>query len=82
MKFAKTLACDESTGTIGTRLELIGIENAEANGAEWYILLFTTKGLSEFISDAIMFEVMLYLDAQCSGKLDDVVKGDTYRPCS
>ena len=58
MKFAKTLACDESTGTIGTRLELIGIENAEANGAEWYRLLFATKGLSECISDAISRRTM------------------------
>lgn len=28
------LACDESTGTVGARLEGIGVENVEANRAE------------------------------------------------
>ena len=29
------LACDESTGTIGQRLESIGLRNTEENRAEW-----------------------------------------------
>ena len=33
------LACDESTGTVGTRLESIGLENTEENRAEVRFLL-------------------------------------------
>ena len=36
------LACDESTGTVGTRLEANGMENTEANRQKWRNLLFTT----------------------------------------
>merc|ERR1739843_73262 len=36
------LACDESTGTVGKRLESIGLENTEANRQTWRNLLFTT----------------------------------------
>jgi len=61
------LACDESTGTVGTRLESIGLENTEANRAEWRELLFTTKGLGQYISGAILFDETLYQTAN-SGK--------------
>ena len=50
------LACDESTGTVGTRLESIGLENNEANRQKWRNLLFTTKGIGQYISGAILFE--------------------------
>jgi len=61
------LACDESTGTVGARLEGIGVENIEPNRAEWRNLLFTTEGLGKYISGAILFEETLYQDAP-SGK--------------
>merc|ERR1719331_362933 len=54
------LACDESTGTIGTRLEGIGLENNEKNRQEWRNLLFTAPGISEYISGAILFEETLF----------------------
>lgn len=54
------LACDESTGTVGTRLESIGLENNEENRAEWRELLFTTKDLGNHISGAILFEETLF----------------------
>merc|ERR1719310_2217591 len=41
------LACDESTGTIGTRLEANGMENTEANRQKWRNLLFTTPGIKQ-----------------------------------
>ena len=41
------LACDESTGTVGARLESIGLENTEENRARWRDLLFTTEGLNQ-----------------------------------
>jgi len=54
------LACDESTGTVGKRLESIGLENNDENRMTWRNLLFTTEGLSEYISGAILFEETLY----------------------
>jgi fructose-bisphosphate aldolase class I len=56
------LACDESTGTVGTRLESIGLENTEDNRRIWRNLLFTTKGLGQYISGAILFEETLFMD--------------------
>jgi len=61
------LACDESTGTVGARLESIGVENVEENRAEWRELLFTTEGLGKYVSGAILFEETLYQTAP-SGK--------------
>lgn len=54
------LACDESTGTVGARLESIGLENIEKNRQEWRQLLFTTPDLGKYISGAILFEETLY----------------------
>lgn len=54
------LACDESTGTVGLRLESIGLENNEANRQAWRQLLFTTPDLGKYISGAILFEETLY----------------------
>lgn len=54
------LACDESTGTVGKRLESIGLENIEANRQAWRNLLFTTEGLEQFVSGAILFEETLF----------------------
>merc|ERR1712176_925563 len=57
------LACDESTGTVGKRLESIGLENNEENRREWRQLLFTTPELGNYISGAILFEETLYQDS-------------------
>ena len=54
------LACDESTGTIGTRLEANGMENTEANRQKWRNLLFTTPDIGNYVSGAILFEETLY----------------------
>jgi len=54
------LACDESTGTVGTRLESIGLENSEDNRRIWRQLLFTTPDLGNHVSGAILFEETLY----------------------
>ena len=56
------LACDESTGTVGTRLEANGMENIEENRRKWRNLLFTTPGISQYISGAILFEETLFQD--------------------
>eukprot|EP00922_Rhytidocystis_sp_ex-Travisia-forbesii_P063064 GHVS01093863.1.p1 GENE.GHVS01093863.1~~GHVS01093863.1.p1 ORF type:complete len:370 (+),score=76.37 GHVS01093863.1:151-1260(+) len=54
------LAADESTGTIKKRFDQISVENTEANRAFYRDLLFTSKGLGQFISGAILFEETLY----------------------
>ena len=50
------LAVDESTPTIGKRLSGINLENTEENRQAYRGMLFTTEGLGEFISGAILFE--------------------------
>ena len=50
------LAVDESTKTIGKRLAAIQVENTEANRQAYRGMLFTTSGLGDFISGAILFE--------------------------
>eukprot|EP00177_Eucheuma_denticulatum_P000204 GFKZ01000358.1.p1 GENE.GFKZ01000358.1~~GFKZ01000358.1.p1 ORF type:complete len:358 (-),score=57.39 GFKZ01000358.1:2642-3715(-) len=54
------LAADESTGTIGKRLSSIGVENNETNRRAYRGLLFSCKGLGDYISGAILFEETLY----------------------
>ncbi len=54
------LAVDESTKTVGKRLASIGVENTEGNRQAYRGMLFTTKGLGEFISGAILFEETLF----------------------
>merc|ERR1719311_967708 len=54
------LACDESTGTVGARLEANGMENTEENRQIWRNLLFTTEGIDKYVSGAILFEETLY----------------------
>mmetsp|Transcript_7948 Transcript_7948/g.11497 ORF Transcript_7948/g.11497 Transcript_7948/m.11497 type:complete len:392 (+) Transcript_7948:167-1342(+) len=61
------LACDESTGTVGSRLESIGLENNEDNRREWRELLFTSPDIGKYVSGAILFEETLY-QVSSSGK--------------
>merc|ERR1719384_2504838 len=68
------LACDESTGTVGSRLESIGLENNEENRREWRQLLFTTPNIGDKISGAILFEETLYQDAADGTPFVDLLK--------
>ena len=54
------LAVDESTPTIGKRLAGINMENTEENRQAYRGMLFTSEGLGEYISGAILFEETLY----------------------
>jgi len=74
------LACDESTGTVGTRLEGIGLENNEDNRRTWRNLLFTTKCIGEYISGAILFEETLYQDDPNGKPFVDVLKAQNIIP--
>jgi len=54
------LAVDESTKTVGKRLASINVENTEDNRKAYRGMLFTTEGLGEYISGAILFEETLF----------------------
>ncbi|CAL0317426.1 unnamed protein product [Lupinus luteus] len=57
------LAADESTGTIGKRLESINVENIEANRQALRQLLFTSPNALQYLSGVILFEETLYQNA-------------------
>ncbi len=50
------LAADESTGTIGRRLDSIGAENTEENRRDYREMLFRTEGAAEYISGIILYD--------------------------
>src|SRR6185503_6548792 len=50
------LAADESTGTIEKRLRSIGLDSTEERRREYRDILFTTKGIGESISGAILVD--------------------------
>jgi len=55
------LAADESTGTMGKRLQNINVENTEANRRAYRQLLFTTgKELAQNVSGVILFHETVY----------------------
>ena len=54
------LAVDESTKTIGKRLGSINVENTEANRQAYRGMLFTSEGLGDYISGAILYEETLF----------------------
>ncbi len=53
------LAADESTGTMGKRLQSIGVDNAEDKRRDFRELLARTKGLGKFISGVILYDETL-----------------------
>ncbi len=50
------LAIDESTGTIGKRLDSVGHENTENNRRDYRETLLTTADIGEHISGAILYD--------------------------
>jgi len=54
------LAADESTGTIGVRLQEIKAENNRSNRRAYRNLLFTAPNLRQYISGVILYEETLY----------------------
>ncbi|MFK8010764.1 MAG: class I fructose-bisphosphate aldolase [Marinicellaceae bacterium] len=50
------LAIDESTGTIGKRLQTVGLENTENNRIGYRDTIITTPDLGEHISGAILYD--------------------------
>ena len=53
------LAADESSGTCEKRFKSVGVDSTEANRRAYRDLLFTTKGVEDFISGVILFDETL-----------------------
>src|SRR5882762_9906830 len=53
------LAADESSGTCEKRFTSVGVESTEANRRAYRDLLFSTKGIEEFVSGVILFDETL-----------------------
>src|SRR6476660_6653035 len=53
------LAADESSGTCEKRFKSIGVECTEASRRTYRDLLFTTKGIEDFVSGVILFDETL-----------------------
>jgi fructose-bisphosphate aldolase class I len=50
------LAADETVGTISNRFEALGIKSTEESRRTYREMLFSTPGLSEFVSGVIMYD--------------------------
>src|SRR5260221_104736 len=53
------LAADESAGTAKKRFDTVGVESTEENRRAYREMLFTTPGLSDFVSGVILFDETL-----------------------
>ena len=62
------LAADESTPTIGKRLDQIGVESTFETRNEYRDMLFTADGLENNISGVIMYDETLRQSTTCSDK--------------
>jgi fructose-bisphosphate aldolase class I len=71
------LAADESTGTIERRFNSIKVENTEENRRAYRDMLFTTKGLGEYISGVILYdETIRQKSSDGTSFVDLLVKGN------
>ncbi|XP_053208730.1 fructose-bisphosphate aldolase-like isoform X2 [Panonychus citri] len=69
------LAADESTGTMGKRLQNIGVENNEENRRTYRQLLFTSNDdMPKFISGVILFDETVYQKADDGTPFPDLLK--------
>lgn len=69
------LAADESTGTMGKRLENINLPNTEENRRKYRQLLFTTdKTIGNYISGVILFHETLYQKADDGTPFPELLK--------
>src|SRR6266705_6042168 len=67
------LAADESLPTITKRFKAVGIESTEETRRAYRSLLFTTRGVSEFVAGFILFEETLGQKADDGTPLAEVL---------
>ncbi|MQG20770.1 MAG: fructose-bisphosphate aldolase class I [SAR202 cluster bacterium] len=68
------LAADESTGTMGRRLESINVSSTEENRRAWRELLFTTEEIGQYISGVILYDETIRQQASTGATFVDVLK--------
>ncbi|HEY4139663.1 MAG TPA: class I fructose-bisphosphate aldolase [Casimicrobiaceae bacterium] len=68
------LAADESQPTITKRFKALGIESTEETRRSYRTLLFTTRGVEEYLSGVILFEETLSQKADDGTPLPEVLK--------
>lgn len=68
------LAADESAPTIAKRFKAVGVESTPEQRRAYRSLLFTTHGISEFISGVILFEETLTQTADDDTPLPEMLK--------
>ena len=69
------LAADESSGTINKRFGAIGVEATEANRRDYRELLFSAKGLGQYISGTILYDETIRQKAKDGTPLGALLKG-------
>ena len=74
------LAVDESTMTIGKRFEGIGVENTEANRSFYRGMLFSAKGIGDYISGAILYDETLFQKSPEGTPMVDLLKAEGIVP--
>ena len=68
------LAADESTGTIEKRFKSINVENIEPNRLAYRDMLFTTKGLGQYVSGVILYDETLRQKAHDGTPFPELLK--------
>ena len=74
------LAADESSGTIQSRFEAIGVESTEANRRDYRELLFRTPGAAEYVSGVILYDETIRQKAADGTPLVEVLAKQGIRP--
>ena len=74
------LAADESTGTMGRRLESIGVENTEEIRRDYREMLFRTEGAPDYISGVILFDETLRQNAADGTPMVEVLRAQGIIP--
>ncbi len=67
------LAADESTGTMGKRLDSIGVENVEPNRRDYRELMFRSEGIGDYISGVILYDETIRQSAADGTKLVELL---------
>ncbi len=58
------LAADESTGTMGKRMEAIGVENSADNRRDYREMMFSAKEAMGYVSGVILYDETIWQDAK------------------
>jgi fructose-bisphosphate aldolase, class I len=74
------LAADESNATIARRFEAVGIESTEENRRLYRQMLFTTPGVSQFISGVILFDETLRQRADDGRRFVEILADEGMTP--